>query len=113
MSEKKRELDASKIKIEGSSEQSYVELDGIKIRLAKPMELNFKWVGNRRLIDQMKACWFTAFSLYAVAPVRAVGQIEILFVLAISVIYFRERPSAKELFAMLLLAISIVMVLLG
>ena len=59
------------------------------------------------------ACWFTAFSLYAVAPVRAVGQIEILFVLAISVIYFRERPSAKELFAMLLLAISIVMVLLG
>ena len=44
---------------------------------------------------------------------RAVGQIEILFVLAISVIYFRERPSAKELFAMLLLAISIVMVLLG
>ena len=59
------------------------------------------------------ACSFTAFSLYAVAPVRAVGQIEILFVLAISVIYFRERPSAKELFAMLLLAISIVMVLLG
>ena len=59
------------------------------------------------------ACWFTAFSLYAVAPVRAVGQIEILFVLAISVIYFREKTSLKELFAMLLLAISIVMVLLG
>ena len=59
------------------------------------------------------ACWFTAFSLYAVAPVRAVGQIEILFVLGISILYFREKPSAKELFAMLLLAISIVMVLMG
>ena len=59
------------------------------------------------------ACWFIAFSLYAVAPVRAVGQIEILFVLGISILYFRERPSGKELFAMLLLAVSIVMVLMG
>ena len=59
------------------------------------------------------ACWFTAFSLYAVAPVRAVGQIELLLVLAISFFYFRERPSGRELFAMLLLAVSIIMVLLG
>ncbi|MAT88838.1 MAG: hypothetical protein CL532_09910 [Aestuariivita sp.] len=59
------------------------------------------------------ACWFTAFSLYAVGPVRAVGQIELLLVLGISVFYFGERPSIKELFAMLLLVISIVMVLLG
>ena len=59
------------------------------------------------------ACWFTAFSLYAVAPVRAVGQVELLFVLAISFFYFRERPSRRELFAMVLLAVSIVMVLFG
>ena len=59
------------------------------------------------------ACWFTAFSLYAVAPVRAVGQVELLFVLAISFFYFRERPSRREMFAMVLLAISIIMVLLG
>ena len=59
------------------------------------------------------ACWFTAFSLYAVAPVRAVGQIELLLVLGISFFYFRERPTGKELFAMLLLAVSIIMVLLG
>ena len=59
------------------------------------------------------ACWFTAFSLYAVAPVRAVGQVELLFVLAISFFYFRERPSGREMFAMVLLAISIIMVLLG
>ena len=59
------------------------------------------------------ACWFTAFSLYAVAPVRAVGQVELLFVLAISFFYFRERPSGREMFAMVLLAISIIMVLFG
>tara|TARA_B100001093_G_C26715468_1_gene965435 strand:+ start:289 stop:1212 length:924 start_codon:yes stop_codon:yes gene_type:complete len=59
------------------------------------------------------ACWFTAFSLYAVGPVRAVGQIELLLVLGISFFYFGERPSIKEIFAMLLLIISIVLVLLG
>lgn len=59
------------------------------------------------------ACWFTAFSLYAVAPVRAVGQIELLFVLGISFFFFREKPSTTELLAMALLALSIVMVLLA
>ena len=59
------------------------------------------------------ACWFIAFSLYAVAPVRAVGQIELILVLGISFFYFREIPTKKELFAILLLAISIIMVLLG
>ena len=58
-------------------------------------------------------CWFYAFSAHAVAPVRAVGQIELLFVLAISFFYFRETPSWKELVAMVLLVISIIMVLLG
>jgi drug/metabolite transporter (DMT)-like permease len=58
-------------------------------------------------------CWFYAFSAHAVAPVRAVGQIELLFVLAISFFYFREKPSWQELVAMVLLVISIIMVLLG
>jgi drug/metabolite transporter (DMT)-like permease len=57
--------------------------------------------------------WFAAFSLYAVAPVRAVGQIELVFVLCISFFYFKEKPTFKELFAMALLALSIVMVLLA
>ena len=59
------------------------------------------------------ACWFTAFSLYAVAPVRAVGQIELLFVLGISFFFFREKPSMTELLAMALLGLSIVLVLLA
>ena len=69
------------------------------------------WVGLAGAVST--ACWFYAFSAHAVAPVRAVGQIELLFVLGISYFYFREKPTWQELLAMLLLAISIVMVLLG
>jgi drug/metabolite transporter (DMT)-like permease len=56
-------------------------------------------------------CWFYAFSLHAVAPVRAVGQIELLFVLGISFFYFREKPTSPEIIGMILLLISIFLVL--
>ena len=59
------------------------------------------------------ACWFYAFVSHAVAPVRAVGQIELVFVLCISFFYFRETPTKRELMAIALLIISIIMVLLG
>ena len=58
------------------------------------------------------AGWFTAFTLYAVAPVRAVGQVELLITLAISIIYFREKTNKIEALSIILLAISIVMILL-
>ena len=58
------------------------------------------------------AGWFTAFTLYAVAPVRAVGQVELLITLAISIIYFREKTNKTEALAIILLAISIIMILL-
>ena len=57
-------------------------------------------------------CWFYAFSANAVAPVRAVGQIELVLALLISIFFFREKPSWKELAAIILLLISIVLVLL-
>ena len=57
-------------------------------------------------------CWFAAFANHEVAPVRAVGQVELLFSIGFSVLYFRERVSRSELAAMALLALSIVMVLL-
>ena len=58
------------------------------------------------------ACWFYAFSANAVAPVRALGQIELLIALGISVFFFKERPSKKEVFAVSLLTVSIMIVLL-
>ena len=57
-------------------------------------------------------CWFAGFALYSVAPVRAVGQIELLFSVGFSVLYFKERVSRVELTAIALLATSIIMVLL-
>tara|TARA_Y100000746_G_scaffold227657_1_gene234593 strand:- start:150 stop:1055 length:906 start_codon:yes stop_codon:yes gene_type:complete len=59
------------------------------------------------------ACWFYAFSANAVAPVRAVGQVELLIALGISFFFFKERPSNKEVFAITLLAVSIIMVLMN
>ena len=56
-------------------------------------------------------CWFYAFSLNAVAPVRAVGQIELVLALLISIVFFKEKPTLKEMFAISLLLMSIVIVL--
>ena len=57
-------------------------------------------------------CWFAAFAIHEVAPVRAVGQIELLLSVGFSVLYFRESVKKSELIAMALLALSIIMVLL-
>ena len=57
-------------------------------------------------------CWFGGFALHNVASVRAVGQIELLFSIGFSVLYFKERVNRVEFIAMALLAISIIMVLL-
>ncbi len=57
-------------------------------------------------------CWFYAFSANAVAPVRAIGQIELVLALLISILFFKERPSWKEFLAIFLLLLSIVLVLL-
>ena len=41
------------------------------------------------------ACWFYAFSANAVAPVRALGQIELLIALGISFFFFRHDHRAQ------------------
>ena len=41
-------------------------------------------------------CWFYAFSAHAVAPVRAVGQIELLFVLGISFSISAKRRAGRN-----------------
>ena len=58
------------------------------------------------------ACWFTGFTLYAVAPVRAVGQVELLITLFISIFYFKEKTNKTEAVAIILLVLSIVMILM-
>ncbi len=53
-------------------------------------------------------CWFAAFALQNAAYVFAVGQIELIFSLAVGLILFRERPSAREYLGMVVLTASIV-----
>ncbi len=58
------------------------------------------------------AGWFTAMTIERAAYVKALGQVELLFTLALSVLFFKERSTPKELFGMLLIAGSIVVLLL-
>ena len=58
------------------------------------------------------ACWFYAFSANAVAPVRALGQIELVIALLISILFFKEKPTVKEILAIFLLILSIVLVVI-
>ena len=51
--------------------------------------------------------WFVAMTLERASYVKALGQIEFLFALAISATFFRERSSRLELFGMCLIASGI------
>lgn len=52
------EVRGEDLQIEGPPGNQYVKIGQTKIRLANPMELPFKWVGAKEVIDQLKACWF-------------------------------------------------------
>ena len=52
MADKKvSEINAANLRIQGEAGNQYVEVDGLKIRLSRPMDLPFKWVGNKKLVD--------------------------------------------------------------
>ncbi len=59
------------------------------------------------------ACWLTAATLQNAAYVRALGQVELLFVFAASVLFFRERPGTLEIAGIVLVGGGIVMLLLA
>ncbi len=57
--------------------------------------------------------WFTAFTLTNVAYVRALGQVELIFSYAASVLWFGEWPTRREAAGIGLLLISIVVLILA
>lgn len=59
------------------------------------------------------ACWFTAMTIQNVAYVRALGQIELIFTLATSYFFFRERANRGELAGIVLITGGILILLLG
>ncbi len=68
------------------------------------------WAGVTGMLASVG--WFWAFALMNAAYVRAVGQVELLFTLAVSTFIFHERPSRRELAGIGLLAVSIIGIVL-
>ena len=56
-------------------------------------------------------CWFSAFSLVDATFVRAVGQLEIVFSVLITYIFYKEKITGFELIGMSLITISILALL--
>ncbi|KNG95347.1 DMT family transporter [Pseudaestuariivita atlantica] len=68
------------------------------------------WVGLASMAGSLG--WFTAFTLQNAAYVNALGQVELIFSLAASTLFFRERVTARELLGIAVLAFSIVTLIL-
>lgn len=57
--------------------------------------------------------WFSAFTLQNATYVRALGQIELLFTFAVTLLFFREKVSLLETTGIVLITASIVLILLA
>ena len=53
--------------------------------------------------------WFTAFTLQTAAYVQALGQVELIFSLMASVLFFHETITRRELAGIGLLTLSVLM----
>jgi drug/metabolite transporter (DMT)-like permease len=63
------------------------------------------WVGLVGMLGSL--AWFTAFTLQNAAHVRALGQIEVLFMIGASILFFKERVTAREIVGVLLVSAGI------
>lgn len=68
------------------------------------------WVGVTGMLGSLG--WFAAMTLQNVAYVRALGQIELVFTFAASILFFRERSERREIAGITLVVLGIVLLLL-
>jgi drug/metabolite transporter (DMT)-like permease len=59
------------------------------------------------------ACWFSAFALAPVALVRALGQVEMVFTLAFSSLYLKEKVRRADVAGLVLVVAGVVLILAG
>ncbi|MGB0800028.1 MAG: EamA/RhaT family transporter, partial [Planktomarina sp.] len=57
--------------------------------------------------------WFTAFALQNVAYVKALGQVELVFSLAVSALIFGERLTLREGIALIVVGVSVTLLVLS
>jgi drug/metabolite transporter (DMT)-like permease len=66
------------------------------------------WMGVTGMAGSL--CWFTAFTLQNAAYVFAVGQVEVIFSMLASVLFFRERITLREGAGIALVSLSVLAV---
>ena len=57
--------------------------------------------------------WFSAFTLQNATYVRALGQVELLFTFAATLLFFKEKVSPQEITGIVLITASIIIILLA
>lgn len=57
--------------------------------------------------------WFSAFTLQNATYVRALGQVELIFTFAATLLFFREKVSLQEIIGIILISASIIVILLA
>ncbi|MHA6325542.1 EamA/RhaT family transporter [Roseivivax sp. CAU 1753] len=86
---------------------------GLWLRMRAPGTLAAVWAARRRGVWLGFASmagslgWFTAFTLQTAAYVQALGQVELIFSIAVSALVFRETITRREIAGMGALALSI------
>lgn len=68
------------------------------------------WIGLTGMAGSL--CWFTAFTLENAALVFAVGQVEVIFSIFASVLFFGERITAREGMGIALITLSVLAVVM-
>ena len=90
---------------------------GLWMRFKQPGELTRVWQARRTAvwvgITSMAGSfgWFVAFTLQTAAYVQAVGQIELIFSIMASTLFFKEKITAKEVSGIAVLTVSILMLI--
>ena len=94
-------------------------LMGAYMRLAQPAQLVAVarawrvgiWVGLSGMLGSVG--WFTAMAIQNAAYVRAVGQVELVFTIAVSALLFREKTTRRELLGIVLIVAGILALVLA
>lgn len=68
------------------------------------------WIGLTSMAGSL--CWFTAFTLQNAAYVKAVGQVELIFSIAASILFFNEKFTRREGIGIALLSASVLLLVL-
>lgn len=88
------------------------------LRLREPGEIGRVWAARRVAVwiglTSMAGslCWFIAFTLQNAAYVKALGQVELVFSVLASTLFFRERITGREALGMAVLIASILLLVL-